>query len=429
MGERFSEWAERHNLAAVRVAVNVSSWVWTGIFGVALVFLSSSLFGLRKQPALVVLGILCATSLTGILVTRSAAPRARAIATLIGTSMTTWFVACLVSLSNERGATIFALLPVFVWAYHGYLYRFSLRYPFYGISLIGFGAALAIDSSHANVFALIAPLAVAVGLTLGTVALRTDALNVEREQLRAAVSAQALEESSREAQRLATTLLDVLGQNHDIGNSLAAARVNADWLFLQTQGDNAIEARDLSQMSVELRDSLERLGRILAESRRVGREMGPQASLHEVNITSGIEHAAAKYRGAVALSLDIPKNFHGLVRGGETNFERIVENILKNAFEGNGERGATHVGVRAKNAPVGHVTIEIVDDGPGFSEAALRDRIAAFGTTKKNGGGLGLYTVERLVAASGGQLTRANRPEGGAIVCVVLAKGGAAGKA
>lgn len=98
---------------------------------------------------------------------------------------------------------------------------------------------------------------------------------------------------------------------------------------------------------------------------------------------------------------------------------------MKNAFEGNGERGATKVDVRAKGDPVGHVTIEVVDDGPGFTDAALRDRISAFGTTKKNGGGLGLYTAERLITASGGQLVRANRESGGAVVRVVLAKGGA----
>ncbi len=416
ISRRFSEWAERYNAAVGGVPVSIASWAVTGVFGVALVLVSSRWFALPQTAALAVLVILCATTLGAILFTRRASHRVRAAATLVKTTLTTWFVASLVALSNERGATIFALLPVFVWAYHGYSYRLSWRYPFHAVSLIGFGAALAMDASRANVFAVIVPLAVVAGAALGTVALRTDALDAEREQLRAAVLAQALEESS-------------LGQNHDVGNALAAARVNADWLLLQTQSEKAIEGRDLSQMSIDLHDSLERLGRILAERRRIGREMGAACGLDEVNVSSGIERAAKKYGGAVALSLDIPKNFHALVRGGETSFERIVDNLLENAFEGTGERGATSVGVHAKNVPVGHVTIEIVDDGPGFSDAALRDRIAVFVTTKKHGGGLGLYIVERLVAASGGQLTRANRPEGGAVVRVVLAKGGAAGKA
>ena len=63
---------------------------------------------------------------------------------------------------------------------------------------------------------------------------------------------------------------------------------------------------------------------------------------------------------------------------------------------------------------------------PGFDPASLMRELAAFGTTKTDGTGLGLYTAERLVVASGGQLLRANRPEGGAVVRVVLAKGGIA---
>ncbi len=383
-------------------------------------------FGLRATPALVVLAILCGTSIVGMLLTRTASPDVRCGASLLGNALIIWFAASLVALSNERGATAFALLPVFVGAYHGYLYRLSLRYPFPAVSMVlGLCGALALDSSHAVLFTLIAPLTIGVGLTLGTVALRTDALDDERDKLRAAVAAQALEESSREIQRLSTTLLDVLGKNHDIGNSLAAARVNADWLHLQAKEKTSLDGAEVHAMSVELCGSLDRLQRILAEGRRLGRELGPRAALHEVNVTNVIKTTTERFRGAVGVDLDIASNANALVRGGETNLERVLENLLKNAFEGNGERGATKVDVRAKGDPVGHVTIEVVDDGPGFTDAALRDRISAFGTTKKNGGGLGLYTAERLITASGGQLVRANRESGGAVVRVVLAKGGA----
>jgi len=436
IASRFSDWAENPSSIAVQAAVTVSSWVWTGLFGAGLVlFLGRAphvrdFFGLETWWALGVLGVLVAYSIIGVLLTRRASPNVRAVAAIVGNALTMWFVASLVALCRERGAMALAFLPVFVAAYHGYLFRFSVRWPYMAAcTLAGIAGALALSAHHLTLFALITPLALAIGLTLGTVALRTDALQAEREQLRAAISAQTLEEKSRETQRLSTALLDVLGQNHDIANSLAAARVNADWLHRQTaEGAAAPEASDLHTMSAELRESLERLARILAESRRIGQEMGPAAALHEVNVTSCVMHTSkiveVKFRRPIDLALDIPTNLHALMRGGATNLERVLENLLTNAFEGNGERGATLVAVRANDRPIGFVTVEVEDDGPGFVDKTLRQSIHAFGTTKRDGGGLGLYTAERLVVASGGELIRANRPEGGAIVRVTLPKGG-----
>lgn len=64
---------------------------------------------------------------------------------------------------------------------------------------------------------------------------------------------------------------------------------------------------------------------------------------------------------------------------------------------------------------------DIVHDGPGFSPAALATAIAAFDTSKPSGTGLGLYTTERLILASGGTLTRGNGVDGGAVVRIRLA--------
>jgi signal transduction histidine kinase len=416
-------------LPAVRASVTISSWLWTGLFGAGLILLAGRFLELRKTPAFAVLAFLCVYSIVGLLLTQNARPVARGVATLIGNALIVWFVASLVALSSERGATIFALLPVFVAAYHGYLLRIAPRYAFVALPiLVGIGGAIALDHRHLGVFALITPLSVGIALTLGSVALRTDALNAERERLRQAIDARALEDASREAQRLSTALLDVLGQNHDIGNSLAAARVNADWLHRVTSTEAPLDRSDLHTMSSELRDSLERLARIFSESRRIGQEMGPAAALQDVNVTATLVHTSklveVQFRKHVDVTLEIPPNLHVLMRGGPTNLERVVQNLLKNAFEGNGERGAASVRVRAVEAPIGFVTVEVSDDGPGFTETSLREGIGAFGTTKKDGGGLGLYTAERLVVASGGQLIRANHPDGGAVVRVALAKGG-----
>jgi two-component system C4-dicarboxylate transport sensor histidine kinase DctB len=93
-----------------------------------------------------------------------------------------------------------------------------------------------------------------------------------------------------------------------------------------------------------------------------------------------------------------------------------------NACEGRGARGAGSVDVVVEwDGPTGDVSIQVRDDGPGFPDEVLAAPVTAFVTTKPRGSGLGLYTAERLVNASGGSLRRENAPGGGAVVTVVLA--------
>ncbi|HSQ66806.1 MAG TPA: response regulator [Polyangiaceae bacterium] len=51
--------------------------------------------------------------------------------------------------------------------------------------------------------------------------------------------------------------------------------------------------------------------------------------------------------------------------------------------------------VVVSGGPMGYLTIEVADDGPGFDPASLTREIGTFGTTKADGTGLGLYTAER----------------------------------
>ena len=98
---------------------------------------------------------------------------------------------------------------------------------------------------------------------------------------------------------------------------------------------------------------------------------------------------------------------------------RVLENLLVNACEGNGKSKASRVGVHLEH-DASLARIAISDDGPGFAPAFVDGPIAGFSTTKTGGTGLGLYTAERLIRASGGRLLRANRPEGGAMVTIEL---------
>jgi two-component system C4-dicarboxylate transport sensor histidine kinase DctB len=79
------------------------------------------------------------------------------------------------------------------------------------------------------------------------------------------------------------------------------------------------------------------------------------------------------------------------------------------------------VRIRARVEPLsGRLEVVIIDDGPGFQAARLTGPAEELYTTKPQGTGLGLYTSECLLRASGGMLHRQNAPGGGALLRMLI---------
>ncbi len=97
--------------------------------------------------------------------------------------------------------------------------------------------------------------------------------------------------------------------------------------------------------------------------------------------------------------------------------EQVIINLLKNAAESGSQPAEITLAVR-HTAP--GFRIEVADRGTGLSEAALRDALLPFYSTKPTGTGLGLTLCREIVEAHGGRLSLANRAGGGARVTVWL---------
>jgi two-component system phosphate regulon sensor histidine kinase PhoR len=99
-----------------------------------------------------------------------------------------------------------------------------------------------------------------------------------------------------------------------------------------------------------------------------------------------------------------------------TYVEQVIRNLVTNAAKYGGA-GST-VTVSAEGGD-GEVLVRVLDDGPGFP-AEETDRLFELfyrspGTaTTASGAGIGLFVTARLVAAMGGRIWAAPRPEGGA---------------
>jgi C4-dicarboxylate-specific signal transduction histidine kinase len=98
-----------------------------------------------------------------------------------------------------------------------------------------------------------------------------------------------------------------------------------------------------------------------------------------------------------------------------------VFNLVLNACEGDGHRGASLVAIRIGRTGERLLVIQVDDDGPGFPAAALDCDFGESVSSKTNGWGLGLGLVAGLVRASGGTVRHENHATGGASVVVELA--------
>lgn len=101
----------------------------------------------------------------------------------------------------------------------------------------------------------------------------------------------------------------------------------------------------------------------------------------------------------------------------------ILLHVVGNCGEALPKRGgAVSVTSRPQADREGFVEIEIRDNGPGFSDEALRSVFSALFTTKETArhAGLGLLHCRELARSFGGDLTVRNHPEGGAVVTLVL---------
>jgi two-component system sensor histidine kinase HydH len=100
---------------------------------------------------------------------------------------------------------------------------------------------------------------------------------------------------------------------------------------------------------------------------------------------------------------------------------QVLDNLMENAVHSASDSTAQGGRVTISTAlDAGFARIDIMDNGRGFTPAALRHAMDPFYTTKDTGTGLGLSISFEIVQAHGGDLLLANRDEGGAVATIRL---------
>lgn len=193
---------------------------------------------------------------------------------------------------------------------------------------------------------------------------------------------------------------------HDLRTPLAALRIRAE--NVEDERERARMVETIEDMSETLEDilSLARLGRAGARS-------------EALDLTALADSAIEDFRD-VGEDVELADGGRIVVLGRPSLLKRAVRNLIGNAVR-YGERARV-----ALREEAGRALIEIADDGPGIAEADLERVFEPFARLEgsrnraQGGTGLGLAIARAIIRDHGGELTLANREEGGLLAVAAL---------
>lgn len=213
-------------------------------------------------------------------------------------------------------------------------------------------------------------------------------------------STEVMQEQELERQVRLSTLGEALaGVAHELNNPLAVILGNLELLGLGVF--DATETRDTLDV---LRHEAERMKSIVRELVSYSRQ---DSEVECVPIDELLMRLARVQRitlgRRVPIELDLRAAAH--VEASPNRIEQIVLNLISNAAYAIRSGGGTRITLRTRSDDA-HVTIEVIDDGPGIDPHVAERIFDAFVTTKPKGEGtgLGLAISRRLARAAGGDL-------------------------
>jgi signal transduction histidine kinase len=99
------------------------------------------------------------------------------------------------------------------------------------------------------------------------------------------------------------------------------------------------------------------------------------------------------------------------------HLQQVILNLVLNGMDATTSRapGKRRVSIRTTVINNATIKVTIADSGTGISDDKLQQIFEPFFTTKEKGTGLGLAIARTIIERSGGEISAANRPNGGAV--------------
>lgn len=245
-----------------------------------------------------------------------------------------------------------------------------------------------------------------------------------QERIRAEGTLRAAQNELVQAGKLAVIGQLSTGVAHELNQPLTALRT------LSGNSVRFLERGDLTTVRVNLEriaQLADRMGRITGELRAFARKSTGEPQ--PVPLRAALANALAvlephiQQTGAQVL-LDLAEPEPVAWCDGN-RLEQVLVNLINNALDAMAGSTALRVEIRCEQLATAEgeqVHVQVRDLGPGLTDEALAHLFEPFFTTKSSGDGLGLGLAlsAGIVRESGGTLTGANHPDGGAVFHLAL---------
>ncbi|MCW2273550.1 PAS domain-containing protein [Rhodoblastus acidophilus] len=183
---------------------------------------------------------------------------------------------------------------------------------------------------------------------------------------------------------------------------------------------------DLTPLIEGTLEGAHRISEIVKNLRRLSFNRAHEAQKIDVEriVAVAAQWAARSKKNQARICVDVESGL--TLWGNEGQIHQIVVNLIDNALDAVRGRADACVTVRAREKSGGDVEIVVEDNGGGIAESAFDKMFEPFFTTKTvgEGTGLGLWISYSIAREHGGDISAANRPEGGAAFTLRLPVGG-----
>ena len=196
---------------------------------------------------------------------------------------------------------------------------------------------------------------------------------------------------------------------HDVNNLLSSVLGHAELLEAQAEGGSTLDRRSRAIRRAALK-GVEVTRKLSASGRDLNLHLEP------VEVHSLLEEECQRFRGTlregVELQAELPKSL--VLRADGRALQQIASALLSNARTWCSSPGWIRFSLRETE---NGAELIVTDSGPGFSDSLSDEELVApFVGSGREGSGLGLWTVDRLVRAHGGTVSLRRGPQA-QVVC------------
>lgn len=237
---------------------------------------------------------------------------------------------------------------------------------------------------------------------------------------------QRLEQKAQRAQHFAFLGRLAAEVSHEIRNPLGTISLCVDFLEEELRQLTSHSPAAMAESLTEIKTQVGRLAELMEDCLSMVRtssiELTPQSLAALVTSWSAEIEKQAMARG-VAIHLEGLAALEPVAVHANT-LHRAVLNLLQNAVDAMPQGGTVRL---VGQTTATQIQLLVQDTGSGMAAAQLGQIFEPLYTTKHGGTGLGLYIVQEIVAAHGGQITVASEEGQGTTFTISLPR--AAGKA